>query len=230
MYIESFEFKYKDTNYKLYGHKGSPFIKNAKKVNSFYEIDFLEYIRSLDLTGVYIDGGCFVGNHTVYFTNHCNSSFVYSIDADVHFFTLYSKNTQHNILGEPPKYKYILTALMDKKGFVDLNPPKKLPKISCVDVQDLLVKDKGEVTSNTLDNLLYHKNDKIAFIKLDIEGCELKALQGAEKIILRDFPVIAAEAWTKKEQTELIEYLKQFGYKVIKRFTDAPMFVFSKEM
>jgi len=48
------------------------------------------------------------------------------------------------------------------------------------------------VETKKLDEII-PENIKIKFIKIDVEGAELKVLQGAEKIIERDKPVIAFE-------------------------------------
>jgi FkbM family methyltransferase len=48
------------------------------------------------------------------------------------------------------------------------------------------------VETKKLDEII-PENIKIKFIKIDVEGAELKVLQGAEKIIKRDKPVIAFE-------------------------------------
>lgn len=49
------------------------------------------------------------------------------------------------------------------------------------------------VEANSLDQVL--KNQKIDFIKMDIEGAELKALEGARGIIERDRPQLAISAY-----------------------------------
>ncbi|HPQ08393.1 MAG TPA: FkbM family methyltransferase [Bacteroidia bacterium] len=48
------------------------------------------------------------------------------------------------------------------------------------------------VETKKLDEII-PENIKIKFIKIDVEGAELKVLQGAEKIIKKDKPVIAFE-------------------------------------
>ena len=54
-----------------------------------------------------------------------------------------------------------------------------------------------------LDNVV---KEKVTFIKLDVEGAELKALQGAEKIILRDKPKLAISVYHKMEDMWEIPY------------------------
>ena len=41
----------------------------------------------------------------------------------------------------------------------------------------------AKIAINTIDNLFYEKDIKITYIKADLEGYDLKALQGASKTI-----------------------------------------------
>lgn len=53
-------------------------------------------------------------------------------------------------------------------------------------------------------------DDKVAFIKMDVEGAELEALKGARKIIERDMPVLAISAYHKQEDLiTLIPYMSR---------------------
>ena len=49
-----------------------------------------------------------------------------------------------------------------------------------------------EVQTNTLDNCI-PSCIKIDFIKIDVEGAEMKVLQGAKKILSKDHPIIVFE-------------------------------------
>lgn len=50
---------------------------------------------------------------------------------------------------------------------------------------------------------------KIGFIKMDIEGCELKGLHGAATTIKRDYPILAISAYHKKEDLIILpKYIK----------------------
>ena len=73
----------------------------------------------------------------------------------------------------------------------------------------------GKQTANfklvKLDEYLPSKHHaKVGFMKLDIEGHEIQALKGAEKIILASKPIIAFEA--NKPEDAPYKILKSFGY------------------
>lgn len=51
-------------------------------------------------------------------------------------------------------------------------------------------------------------DEKVAFIKMDVEGAELEALKGARKVIERDMPVLAISAYHRQEDLiTLIPYI-----------------------
>ena len=71
------------------------------------------------------------------------------------------------------------------------------------------------VSADTIDNVCW--NDRITFIKMDIEGSELEALRGAEKIIRRDKPRLAVSIYHKPTDYFEIPFLiKEMvpGYKL----------------
>ncbi len=76
------------------------------------------------------------------------------------------------------------------------------------------------VTSISLDDFIAKRNiDKVAVIKIDIEGGEFDAIRGAEKLINRDHPLLLVEfnsiladhaGWKLQD---LYDYIVSFGYK-----------------
>lgn len=59
--------------------------------------------------------------------------------------------------------------------------------------------DNGIEWVTSIDEKVYNVVDKVTFIKMDIEGAELKALQGAKNTILRDRPRLAISIYHKPE-------------------------------
>ena len=59
-------------------------------------------------------------------------------------------------------------------------------------------------------------DNKISFIKIDVEGHELEVIEGAKNTIKRDKPVLLVEIekqYTKKEVAESINFINSLGYK-----------------
>jgi len=58
-----------------------------------------------------------------------------------------------------------------------------------------------------------HEVRDVQFIKLDVEGAELKALRGARSMLHRAKPRICIEAWDETLYEEIKAFLSPFGYK-----------------
>jgi hypothetical protein len=65
-----------------------------------------------------------------------------------------------------------------------------------------------------------HKEAKIGLIKLDVEGAELPALRGAQRLIERDKPYIIYEEAEDRDRAfgyeikDLRSFLESLGYKI----------------
>lgn len=70
---------------------------------------------------------------------------------------------------------------------------------------------------------------KIKFLKLDVQGCELRALKGAKQLILRDKPcfIVEIESWQLKKfncsPEDLIQFIKtELNYDIYQMMTKYP--------
>ena len=80
------------------------------------------------------------------------------------------------------------------------------------------VRDKpsGDITveCRSLDSLLQDNSIKLPdFVKIDVEGAELRVLQGAENLLRISRPKLLIEFHNKKIFKEVIEFLKNRGYR-----------------
>lgn len=64
-------------------------------------------------------------------------------------------------------------------------------------IGDKKEQDVVEMMANSIDNVLFQEN--IDFIKMDIEGAEINALDGAKKSIMKSKPILAISAYHKLE-------------------------------
>jgi len=79
-------------------------------------------------------------------------------------------------------------------------------------------KDSIEVSTDTLDNIVYELGlTGVDFIKMDIEGAEIEALQGAERVLSKAKKVVVAAYHIrngKKTSSYVRRFLKTRGFKV----------------
>jgi len=112
------------------------------------------------------------------------------------------------------------------------NKPKNLKYFNCAlgDVRKLVKAFNGVITKHregikgkiitqkTLDSFNFEDVD---YIKVDVEGHELKVLKGAENTIKKYYPTItveengSAEIWKKGVKDEALNYLKELGYEIV---------------
>ncbi len=163
----------------------------AHRCGSFYEDGMLTYIRSLQLKGVYLDVGANVGNHTVYFAQHCPSTQVHSFEPLEICLAHLTENVRLNDLDTVEVHPYGLGA-------------KRRTQTHRIGPDDY------QIECRPLDDL--HFTEPVAVIKVDIEGMEPEFLTGAVGTLTRDRPVIFAEAGTSPEFRAVIDVLAPLGY------------------
>ncbi|MGM0518311.1 MAG: FkbM family methyltransferase [Campylobacterota bacterium] len=139
--------------------------------NQYFDKEIIPPIKNIS----FLDGGAYIGDTLEYILkNYPDYKKIYCIEPSELHIKIAKKNYD-----KLENIEFINCGLGDKKN---------------------LIKDKLELTQynckhnyqteniNTIDNLL---KDKIDFIKLDIEGDEIKALQGAKNSIKKYHPILA---------------------------------------
>ena len=189
---------------------------------TFYEDKLLEKARSLNLEGVYVDVGANIGNHSIYFNRFCRSTVVYSFEIDEKIFALLKKNMENNCSEDTYHLKEI--GILDKKGFVDISETNHLN----AGMTKIVNVEGTEKKVNTLDNLLDSVKD-IVLIKIDVEGLELQIINGAQKILEDQSPVIFAELATETEFKFFKNELSKYGYTTDNvNYAATPTYLFQK--
>jgi FkbM family methyltransferase len=190
--------------------------------NNFYELKLLNKIKSLNLTGTYVDVGANIGNHTVFFSKFCPSDKVISIELSQNIFEVLNRNVNENNnlsnvelinVGVGEKYKTVTISDMDVTNV-------GMTKITS---------DGGDVIVDTLDNILQNETN-ISVIKIDVEGYEKNVLIGAKEIIKKHSPIIIAELKDDKEFNEFKEIADEIGYVTDKvNYASTPTYIWVKK-
>ena len=203
------EFTYNRHLYKFYSltRDDKIHVESHQKDKNFYEWYVLEYIRKMNLRGVYVDVGANIGNHSVYFACECPSTEVISIEMVPEVFEILKENCRLNI-NKP--HTLINCAVVDLPRMVSHEPILSY-RVGSTKVKENL---DGNIQGDTLDNIL-DSITNIAVIKIDIESYEVFALRGAINILKREIPLIVTEAQDDKEFNAYKEIMYGAGYKVI---------------
>lgn len=143
---------------------------------------------------VFVDGGCLDGNTSLDFiqwskSNSTNSNTsIIIFEPNQHQVPVCQKALENTSV----PFKIISSALSDCVETLKFNSAQNNPKTAtiCVD---------GDIVVETvrMDDVL--RDERITFIKLDIEGAELKALRGMKKTICSQKPKLAISVYHKPE-------------------------------
>ncbi|ACI55944.1 FkbM family methyltransferase [Rhizobium leguminosarum] len=110
-------------------------------------------------------------------------------------------------------------ALSDSAGVATMRIPSDHFMDGCatIEEQNTLSTQNVEEISVPTRRLDSYQFGPVGFIKIDVEGHELKVLEGAEAILSRDRPNLLIEAEERHRPNAIasvIDYLKPFGYSV----------------
>ena len=134
--------------------------------------------------GVVVDGGAYIGDHTLAFAERVGPlGHVWAFEVYLEALQCLFYNTQ-----DLPQVEVVPAALSDQRGALNLVIDHVIG--SNTRVRDVVDPSAG-IPSVTLDSFQF---DRLDFMKIDVEGYELKALRGAEQTIRRHRPIIVTES------------------------------------
>ena len=184
---------------------------------NFYEGRLLQFIRSQQLVGTYVDCGANLGNHSIFFANFCQPTRLLSVEAVPAIYDIMVRNVRRNlpdhVVFEPANW-----ALHSQSGWVaDFDPPNphnlggttmRIRQRGVSDTQTGL--KTNSVHTLPLDELIA-PDEHVAVIKMDLEGGEPMALVGAVGTIMRCRPLLIMEANRPGSLATLDELVANLG-------------------
>ncbi|MDE7244470.1 MAG: FkbM family methyltransferase [Oscillospiraceae bacterium] len=135
----------------------------------------------------FVDAGALDGNTTRYLLDHFKKNHAYVFEPNPQQFSITEKN-----LKTYPNTELFPYGLYDRDTALCFD-------VRSYDASSARISENGsiQIEVRRLDNLLRDK--KVTFIKMDIEGSELAALRGGEKIIREQRPKLAVSVYHKPE-------------------------------
>ena len=146
---------------------------------------------------VFVDCGCFDGATCYNFAGWCGAKgfeHIYSFEADPENYAKAKEILAP--LGKCDLYPYG-TADANKKVFFAADAFETSCIISREEAEKRNFEGVTEIETRALDDVLSGK--RVTFIKMDIEGAEYEALQGARKLIMENRPRMAISVYHKFE-------------------------------
>jgi FkbM family methyltransferase len=181
------------------------------RAGRFQEIVVLEWIAGHRLKGTYIDVGAHIGNHTLFFLNHCPSTFVVSIEAHPKIGALLEGNIKRNSKREMINWSvYHAAAWSASNEKVKLAP---IPRNNAGHTHVAGPKDPIDVEVNTLrlDDIPIFAPVRV--LKIDVEDTEMQVIAGAQRLLAEHHPILIAERHTAEQRLEFDAEVKTFGYR-----------------
>lgn len=218
---EQVTINYGGDQHQLWGIKNDLITNEWKSLQGFYETDLLGWLDLQELQGVYVDVGAHVGNHTVFFSQHCPSTTVYAFEPQAELYRTLTQNTWK--LENVKAFRY---AVHDSYSYVDIqsgpvnNWGMGKVKQRTAEADD---DESNDVYVARLDDVV---QGPVAVIKLDVEGDEAAALSTATGILAKDSPVICCEVLDQDAQDVVEAVLSPFGYQHTHTFGIAPVHVY----
>jgi FkbM family methyltransferase len=186
---------------------------------NFYEIEFLEFLGGfLSPASCVLDVGANVGNHTVYFAA-IRGCTVWAIEPNRRALGLLHRNISIN--GVDRQVHVVEVAAGATSSLAGMLVPPPSGNLGEVAYRPC---SYGEIRMESIDDL--GLSDTLRLIKIDTEGWELPILRGAERILRRCRPLVAAELPSMDIFGQVFEFMLGQGYVVIRSFNWTPSHVF----
>ena len=228
-------------------YRGHPFVveapgeeehilKSIKKKGCFYELPLLEYVfylrkEILRRGAMSLDVGANIGNHSIYFARFLCTR-VLSVEPNPSVTPFLESNLEAN----SANCLVLSLALGNKRGRGHI----RLPEIATNNLGMAQIESTGAeeagIRIETLDGLLPELrqsqqigDERVALLKVDVEGMELSVLEGARGILKSDKPELLLEAASMDKQLELVQFLGPLGYEVMSKSGATPMLHFSHQ-
>jgi FkbM family methyltransferase len=197
-----------------YDHRSAPL--ECINFNNYEEKELDIIMQILPKSGNFFDIGANIGWHSLIIAKNFKKIKVYSFEPIRKTYNFLIQNIKRNSIKNINPFNFgfysenkLISFYTYKEGTGN-SSIKNLSQRSTVKMQSCHVK--------IFDNFINHKKIKVDFIKCDVEGAELLVFLGAQKVLLKDKPIVFCEMlrkWSKKYKyhpNEIILLFKKYGY------------------
>ena len=180
--------------------------KLSTRPNVFDLVDpnqyFPEGIIVLSPDEVFVDAGAYIGDTLFEFINHSNGNYntYYALEPDIDSYTKLCAYIKEN------NFSDIVTC--NKGAWYEKQTLRFSSDIEHMQRSSVSQSGQFTIDVDSIDNIL--QNKRATFIKMDIEGAELAALEGAKGTIIKYKPKLAICVYHKPEDLITIpQYIKK---------------------
>lgn len=166
---------------------------------------FQDDLFSLSDNEIFLDCGAYTGDSIEPFIRKTKGKYskIYAMEPDQRVLPELRKNIE-----KYSNIKIIEKGAYDKEGFLEFSEDNSCGVI--VDESNNKFIHKTKINTCKIDSVIEDQN--VTFIKMDIEGAELKALYGAENTIKKNSPILAICVYHKKDDLiDIPAYIKKLN-------------------
>jgi FkbM family methyltransferase len=139
------------------------------------------------------------------------SKFVHAFEPNPIIF----KDIEINLKKIIKNIKFYNFALSNKEGLVSLKVPIRNKNYNKKNYEEYFQMGRASIHTDNIMNEIETFENKISFIKIDVEGHEFEVIKGAENTIKKNKPVLLVEIVEKHTQTKVsdtLDYINSLGY------------------
>ena len=221
------EFSYEGASYRFRAaHEDDHLLGIMRAQKTFYELDVLERIRSLQSWpsegSLAVDAGAYIGTHSTYFAKVCGIERVLCFEANAESFEFLTQNLRAgNLDGRVTATNKALGAQRGSANLAAADADSNKGSTSIVVAEDNTV---GSVVVTTIDEEV-GPSAAVSLIKIDVEGAELDVLRGARSVIQRSQPLLCIEVHGGRQLRQTLELLRGNRYQVVDCLGYSPTYV-----
>ncbi len=189
-------------------HEDEYIFNLIKQQQEFYEFDLLDLVRRLPLGhGSVVDVGANLGNHTVFFALIMQRP-THAFEVSVKNRDVLAVNIAGNGIGDLVTMHEFGLHSEDTTASISEN----YDNMGQTRVVSLNSADESSVVLKRLDSVI-SPDERIALIKVDVEGGELDVVMGAQAILERDKPVCLVEGHPGPGFEALARFFADHGFR-----------------
>lgn len=217
------EFSFEYEHRQVVWHTHEDYLAHAMvKKGSFYELTMLEQIRSLALSGLYIDAGANIGNHTVYFGLFCQAKVLAYEPVPANFELLVENIKANGLMGQVMP---IPRGLGHRAGTMSWQEqPDNMGMCRLVPATD---PEKPLLNVCRLDDEAIA--EPVQLLKIDCESMDLSVLKGSLNILTTHRPHLFVEAWKLADKEEIDALVMPLGYRALGVYNATPTYHYAPD-
>ena len=169
----------------------------------FYEEHYLDEVKSKYLKKgmTILDCGANIGNHSIYFAKICDAKKMISFEAVSSTYDILKRNIELNDLSDIVEIRNVALGDGDRNVSMDISRDN-------LGGSHVVENSSGNTRMVTLDESV---NERVDFMKVDVEGYEYNLLKGAGRILKESRPSMMIEI-KKENYSKVDSLLKRYGY------------------